>query len=208
MQEIEQILNHKFKNANLLKRALTHSSKSAENYERLEYLGDSILDFLVGDWLFKNTTLNEGQLTVLRSHFVSENYLDEVFESLGLEKFAITGKSMGKTIPKAVKADMIEAIIAAIYLDSGLENAKAFIERNFHLDGYASVQDTNYKSRLQELVQAGFKCAMKYVTTKTESGFSASFYMDEDLIASAEGLDKQSAEQACAQKAIKVLFKE
>ena len=58
MQEIEQILNHKFKNANLLKRALTHSSKSAENYERLEYLGDSILDFLVGDWLFKNTTLN------------------------------------------------------------------------------------------------------------------------------------------------------
>lgn len=205
---LEEKIGHKFSDKKLLARALTHSSKSPENYERLEYLGDSILDFLVGDWLFKNTPLNEGQLTVLRSHYVSENYLDEVFDQLDLAQHAITGKSMGKILPKAVKADMIEAIIAAIYLDSGLDEAKAFIERNFHLDGYASVRDTNYKSKLQELVQAGFKCAMKYVTVKVETGFSASFYMDEDLIATAEGADKQSAEQACAQKAIKVLFKE
>lgn len=205
---LEEKIGHTFRDKKLLTRALTHSSKSAENYERLEYLGDSILDFLVGDWLFKNTDLKEGQLTVLRSHYVSENYLDEVFDTLDLSGHAITGKSMGKSLPKAVKADMIEAIIAAIYLDSGLDEAKAFIERNFHLDGYASVKDTNYKSKLQELVQAGFKCAMKYVTTKVESGFSASFYMDEDLIASAEGQDKQSAEQECAKRAIKVLFKE
>lgn len=205
---LEEKIGHVFSDKKLLTRALTHSSKSAENYERLEYLGDSILDFLVGEWLFKNTDLKEGQLTVLRSHYVSENYLDEVFDLLDLSEHAITGKSMGKTLPKAVKADMIESIIAAIYLDSGLDEAKAFIERNFHLDGYASVQDDNYKSRLQELVQAGFKCAMKYVSVKIDDGFSASFYMDEDLIATAEGTDKQSAEQACAKKAIKVLFKE
>lgn len=205
---LEEKIKYNFRDKALLARALTHSSKSAENYERLEYLGDSILDFLVGDWLFRNTDLKEGQLTVLRSHYVSENYLNSVFDELSLAPYAITGKSMGKTLPKAVKADMVEATIAAIYLDGGLDEAKAFIERNFHLDGYMAVQDDNYKSRLQELVQAGFKCAMKYVSVKTDDGFSASFYMDEDLIATAEGSDKQSAEQACAKKAIKVLFKE
>ncbi len=208
MLPIEKKLDIKFNNPALIKRALTHSSKSAENYERLEFLGDSILDFLVGDYLFRHSDKDEGYLTVLRSHYVSENYLATLFDELSLAENIITGKSMGKNIPKAVKGDVIEAIIAAIYLDSGLENAKTFIEKNFHLEGFSKVKDTNYKSRLQELVQAGFKCAIRYETVKTQNGFSSSFYMDEDKIASAEGEDKQSAEQNCAEKAIKILFKE
>ena len=148
MLPIEKKLNIKFNNQALIKRALTHSSKSPENYERLEFLGDSILDFLVGDYLFKRSDKDEGYLTVLRSHYVAESYLATIFDQLKLTDDIITGKSMGKNVPKAVKGDVVEAIIAAIYLDSGLENAKTFIEKNFHLEGFSQVKDTNYKSKL------------------------------------------------------------
>ena len=208
MTTLEQKLGVEFKNTGLLKRAVTHASKSANNYERLEFLGDSILDFLVGDFLFKNSDKDEGFLTVMRSHFVSEAYLCTVFDKLDLDAEIIKGKSMGSNLPKAVKADIVEAIIAAIYLDSSLDEAKRFIERNFDLKNFNQVKDTNYKSKLQELVQAGFKCAMKYETYKTENGFKSSFYMDEDLISTGEGCDKTSAEQDCAKKAISILFKE
>lgn len=205
---LEEKLKVKFKNQALLTRAVTHASKSPNNYERLEFLGDSILDFLVGDYLFKNSDKDEGFLTVVRSHFVSENYLCKVFDKLNLAGEIIKGKSMGGQLPKAVKADIIEAIIAAIYLDSSLEEAKRFIERNFELETFDKIKDTNYKSKLQELVQAGFKCAMKYDTYKSDNGFISNFYMDEDLIATGEGADKTSAEQNCAKQAISILFKE
>ncbi len=201
-------LGVEIKDIGLFNKAVTHSSKSHENYERLEFLGDSILDFLVGEYLFNNSDKDEGYLTIIRSHYVSENYLCSVFDELGLAGEVKTGKSMGKNVPKAVKADVIEAIIAAIYLDSGLKEARKFVERNFHLEGFKNVQDTNYKSHLQELVQAGFKCSMRYETIKTQNGFSSTFYMDEDKIATGEGSDKHSAEQACAEKAIKILFKD
>lgn len=205
---LEEKLQVNFKDKNLLKRAVTHASKSPNNYERLEFLGDSILDFLVGDYLFKNSDKDEGFLTVMRSHYVAESYLCQVFDRLNLSNEIIKGKSMNGNLPKAVKADVIEAIIAAIYLDSSLDEAKRFIERNFELDKFDLVKDTNYKSKLQELVQAGFKCAMKYDTFKTETGFKSNFYMDEDLVATGEGLDKTSAEQDCAKKAIAILFKD
>ena len=110
-------LGYEFKNKDLLSRALTHSSFSKENYERLEFLGDGILDFIVGDYLFRQSQQDEGQLTVLRSHFVSENNLCKIFDSLQIEKFVITGKSYQGSLSKAIKADIVEAIIAAIYLD-------------------------------------------------------------------------------------------
>lgn len=208
MLPIEKKLGIEFKDKSLITRAVTHASKSPLNYERLEFLGDSILDFLVGDFLFKHSDKDEGYLTVIRSHFVSENYLAPLFDRLELEGFVIKGKSMGQALPKAVKADIVEAIIAAIYLEKGIEEARKFIENNFELENFQNVRDTNFKSKLQELVQAGFKCAIKYETIKTENGFSSSFFMDEDKIATAEGQDKQSAEQNCAQKAIGILFKE
>lgn len=204
---IEEKLCYKFKDKALLSRALTHSSKSAENYERLEFLGDSILDFLVGEFLFKHSDKDEGYLTVMRSHFVSENYLSTIFDSLRLSEDILLGKSMKNSVSKAVKADIIEAIIAAVYLDSGLSAARGFIKKHFNLKSFRTVQDDNYKSKLQELVQAGFKCAIKYVTEKVEGGFEASFYMDEDKISTAFGKDKLSAEQACAKLAIQKLFK-
>ena len=204
---IEKKLGYKFKDKSLLDRALTHASKSSINYERLEFLGDSILDFLVGEYLFKATNEGEGYLTVRRSHFVSENYLATIFDKLELQQDIQMGKSMKNSVPKAVKADVVESIIAAIYLDGGLNFARKFIEKNFELGTFQQIQNDNYKSQLQELVQAGFKCAIKYETEKVENGYEATFCMDEDKICTGFGKDKQSAEQDCAKKAIKILFK-
>ena len=81
---ISNKIGYDFKDKSLLQQALTHSSKSEKNYERLEFLGDGILDFVVGDYLFKHSTEKEGKLTVLRSHFVSENNLCKIFDKLKL----------------------------------------------------------------------------------------------------------------------------
>ena len=205
---IDKKINYKFKDKNLLTRALTHPSKSKENYQRLEFLGDSILNFLVGEFLFKNCKKNEGELTVLRAHYVSEDYLSKCFDEMNLGEDAILGKSLKSELTSAIKGDMVESIIAAIYLDSNMEEARRFVVNKLHLEGFESAENDNYKSQLQELVQANFKCTMKYETKKVEDYFEAKFYMDEDLIATGYGKDKTKAEQNCAYVAINKLFTE
>lgn len=199
-------LGYKFKNKRLFDRAMTHASLSAENYERLEFLGDGILDFVVGEYIFHALQEGEGKLTVLRAHYVSENNLSAVFDKLGLEKQVKLGKSYKGEISKSIKGDIVEALIAAIYLDSNLDTTRKFIEDKLELSGYRNVKNDNYKSQLQELVQASFKCHMRYGTEKTEKGFKSSFYMDEDKIASGTGASKLEAEQDAARKAIDKLF--
>ena len=200
-------LGYEFKDVKILERALTHSSLSEQNYERLEFLGDSILDFLVGEYFYKNCNEKEGKLTVLRSCYVSENYLAKIFDKLNLRLLVKIGKSCQGEISKAVKADIVEAIIAAIYLDGGIENAKEFIGFHFDLHNYKNISDSNYKSKLQELVQGNFKCKMSYVTVPSASGrFVSKFYMDEDEISEGEGKTKQEAEQMAARFAIDKLF--
>ena len=201
-----KFLNYQFKDASLLARALTHSSKSEMNYERLEFLGDSILDFLVGEYFYKHCDESEGRLTVLRSQYVSENHLVKIFDKLKLTKYVKLGKSYQGEISKAIKGDVVEAILGAIYLDGGLDEARKFISEHFDLDNYKNMVDENYKSKLQELVQGNFKCKMTYRTQPCENGFKAIFFMDEDEISSGEGLSKIEAEQMAAKYAIKKLF--
>ena len=205
---IDKKIDYKFVDQNLLTTALTHPSKSKENYQRLEFLGDSILNFLVGEFLFAHSDKHEGELTVLRSHYVSEDYLAKCFDQMNLAEDVILGKSMNNEITPAIKGDVIEAIIAAIYLDSDLTQARKFVIDKLHIEGFESAENDNYKSQLQELVQANFKCTMKYETTKVEDYFEAKFYMDEDLIAVGYGKDKTKAEQNCAYVAISKLFTE
>ena len=203
---IDDKIGFKFKNRKLINTALTHPSKSKENYQRLEFLGDSILDFLVGEYLFKNSDKNEGDLTVLRSHFVSEEYLSECFDRLQIENELYLGKSLKNKVTRAIKGDVFEAIVGAIYLEFGLDDVRNFIIKNLQLENFNNVEDTNYKSQLQELVQANFKCTMKYETEKEGEIFVAKFFMDEDLIATGYGKDKLSAEQNCAFVALNKLF--
>lgn len=199
-------INYRFKDKSLLNLALTHSSRSEDNYERLEFLGDSILDFLVSDYFYKNCKEDEGKLTVLRSHYVSENYLSQIFDNLELSDEVRLGKSYKGEISKAIKGDIIESIIGAIYLDGGLDKAKDFINKHFKLKDYKNIQDDNYKSQLQELVQRSFKCKIGYLVEPNQEGFKATFFMDEDLIASGEGKSKLEAEQLAAKNSIEKLF--
>ena len=203
---IDEKLKIKFKDRKLINRALTHPSKSKDNYQRLEFLGDSILDFLVGEYLFKNSTFDEGKLTVLRAHYVSEENLAECFNKLNIEDELILGKSLQNKVSKAIKADVMEAVIAVIYLENGLDFVRDFLVKVLELSGFKSVENTNYKSQLQELVQANFKCTMQYVTVKQGNIFTSHFYMDEVLVATGYGNDKMSAEQNCAYVAINKLF--
>lgn len=204
-----KIKNYVFKNMALFERALTHSSKSSQNYERMEFLGDSILDFVVGEYLYRHSDLDEGKLTPLRAHFVSENYLAGIFDDLGLEKYMQLGKSLKGKVTRSVKSDMVEALIAGVYLDSTFAACYDFVVDILNLADFENVDDDNFKTQLQELVQANFRCTMKYETTKVAEGqFEAKFFMDEDLIATGYGKDKMQAEQNCAYLAIKKLFKE
>lgn len=202
MKKIGYIFNDK----NLKQQALTHSSRGEDNYERIEFLGDSILDFLVGEYFYKNCSDGEGKLTVLRSHYVSENYLAKIFDKLKLSEDVRLGKSCQGEISRAIKGDIVEAIIGAIYLDGGLDKAREFIYKNFELENFKNLQDDNYKSKLQELVQRNFKCKIGYITEPCEDGFTATFYMDEDNISSGKGKSKIEAEQDAAKKAIDKLF--
>ena len=200
-------IGYVFKDKQLLERALTHSSLSEKNYERLEFLGDSILDFVVGEYFFQKCNDSEGKLTVLRSHYVSENYLSSIFDKLKIAQYVRLGKSYQGEISKAIKADIVEALIGAIYLDSDLDQVKTFIYTKFNLESYTSITDENYKSKLQELVQGNFKCKMSYVTNAdNDVGFTAEFYMDEDKISAGKGSTKQQAEQMAAKSAIDKLF--
>lgn len=205
---IDKKIDYVFKDKKLLSSALTHPSKSKDNYQRLEFLGDSILNFLVGEYLFKHCEKQEGELTVLRSHYVSEKHLSECFDELGLKSDVIMGKSMNGELTSAVKCDIIEAIIAGIYLDSNLETARKFVIEKLHIEEFESAENDNYKSQLQELIQANFKCSIKYETVKVDDNFEAKFFMDDDQIAVGYGKDKTSAEQNCAYVAIKKLFVE
>ena len=213
IQMLEKNMGYKFNNLNYLRTALTHSSyanehRAKKDYERLEFLGDSILDFLVGEYLFKKSDKSEGDLTVLRAHFVSEEYLSMCFDKLNIEDELNLGKSLQGKVTRAIKGDVFEAIIGAIYLEKGIDFVRNFIIEKLNLENFENVENDNYKSELQELVQANFKCTMKYVTEREEDNFVAHFYMDEDMISTGYGKDKISAEQNAAFVAIKKLFKE
>ncbi|MBQ7328138.1 MAG: ribonuclease III [Clostridia bacterium] len=205
---VENKIGHKFEDKKLLTRALTHSSKSKDNYQRLEFLGDSILNFLVGEYLFKNCDKQEGELTVLRSRLVSEDHLSECFDEMGLGEDVIVGKSLAGEITTAIKGDIVESLIAAIYLDSDLQKAREFVISKLHIENFEDTKNENYKSQLQELIQANFKCSIKYETVKVDDYFEAKFYMDEDYIATGYGKDKTKAEQNCAYVALTKLFVE
>lgn len=203
---VDKKIGYKFSDKLIIKKAMTHPSKSKDNYQRLEFLGDSILNFLVGEYIFKHSDKQEGELTVLRSHFVSEDYLAKCFDEMDLSEDVIVGKSLNNEITSAIKCDIIESIIAGIYLDGGIDEARKFVIDKLHIANFENAKDDNYKSQLQELIQANFKCSMKYETEKSGEYFEAKFYMDEDLISVGYGKDKTKAEQNCAYVALNKLF--
>ena len=173
MKSLEENINYKFKNKELLKRALTHTSYAYENgvqsNEKLEFLGDSILEFLSSIYIYQNyPKLKEGEMTKVRATVVCEDSLFKIAQKLKFSDYLFLGNSeiKGKEqIRKAILADSVEAVIAAIYLDSNLDEARKFIITNLEEEiknATEHVGQKDYKTVLQEKLQIHGNTSIKY----------------------------------------------
>ena len=217
---MRKIFGYNFKNKYLLKTALTHTSYAYEHKcksnERLEYLGDSILEFISSEYLFKNyNNLSEGEMTKVRSYAVCENGLYEVALKHNFSDFLYLGKSerTEKNKKKAILADSVEAVIAAIYLDSGIEEARKFvIESIKDLIEFAShnVGLKDYKTVLQEKLQENGDVKIEYkIFKETGPNHDKTFYAEVEKkkkkLAEGKGRSKKAAEMQAAKKALEIL---
>lgn len=224
LKNLEKKLGFVFKNQALLNEAVTHRSFLNENpewpfphNERLEYLGDAVLELAVSDFLFKKyPDVDEGKLTSYRAALVNYQMMARVAKEFGLEDFLLLSKGEAKDNGKArevILADSSEALIGAIYLDQGYEQAANFIANNVlpHLDQV--IEEGLYqdpKSLLQEIIQEDKKITPTYRVIE-ESGpehqknFLVGVYFEDELIAEGPGTSKQEAERQAAEKAIEVL---
>lgn len=196
--------------------ALTHTSFANENrcesYERLEYLGDAVLEVIMSEYLYKNTTYQEGVMTKLRSKYVCEDALYEYSIRLDLNNYLRLGHGEEENDGrhrKAIVADIFEAFIGAIYLDKGFQDAKEFIYKNvIPLIENKEIQfDNDYKSILQELIQTD-KRSLEYIVVE-ETGpahnktFKIVVKIDNIIYGTGIAHSKKEAEQAAAHDALK-----
>jgi len=216
LRQVEQIIEHKFTDRQLLVEALTHSS-SVENRllsnERLEFLGDSILAIVICQRLFEQfPNLPEGDLTKLKSLVVSRKSGAKAAKMLGLHKFLEVGKGMSssKALTGSLAAGLLEAIIAAIYIDSGFEAAEKFILRTFEpLIEYARAEQAqgNYKSLLQQYAQQNLGITPVYELLDEKGPdhdkcFEVQAVVGPQHFHSAWGVNKKEAEQKAAYNAL------
>ena len=220
IKKCEEVIGYEFKNIGLLKNALTHTSFAYEHKvksnERLEYLGDSILEFVSSEYLFKNyNNLSEGEMTKVRAYAVCEDSLYKIALKLNFSDFLYLGKSerSEKNKKKAILADSVEAIIAAIYLDSNIEEAKKFILKNIKEEiEFAShnVGVKDYKTVLQEKLQVHGDVKIIY-TIIGESGpdhektFTAEVECEGKKLAKGKGKSKKLAEMEAAKNALEYI---
>ena len=220
LEEFEKKIGYKFNNINLIKNALTHKYFSYEHKvksnERLEYLGDSILEFISSEYLFLNyNNLSEGEMTKVRAFAVCEDSLYKIAIKHNFSDFLYLGRSeqTTKNNKKALLADSVEAVIAAIYLDSNIEEAKKFILKNIcESVEFAShnVGLKDYKTVLQEKLQVAGDVKIIY-TIINESGpdhdktFVAEVECNGKKLAQGKGRSKKLAEMEAARKALDVI---
>lgn len=213
--ELLKKLNIPYKNESLYIRALTHTSYANEtntiSYERMEFLGDAILELIISEYLYKTSDYKEGKMTKLRSHYVCENALYEYSLRLKLNDYLLLGKGetdRGGKYRKAIVADIFESFIAAMFLDIGLDEVKKFVYKhvipiieNNELDFF-----NDYKSILQEFVQTDKK-SLEYVLI-AENGpahnkeFSVEVKIDNIVYGSGTAHSKKEAEQIAAKDAL------
>jgi ribonuclease-3 len=208
----------KFQNPELMTMALTHPSYSQErctnnNNQRLEFLGDAVLNFMVAEYLYSNYSQKaEGELTKIRARVVCENALAEVAHEINIGKYIRLGKGeemSGGRKRKSILADTVESVIGAIYLDQGLGCAREFILKHLEKTIKETVRGEyqDYKSRLQELVQARSRKNVTYSILE-ETGpahardFVAGVFFNNQLLATGTGKSKKEAEQNAAHKAL------
>lgn len=221
METIEQKLGYEFQSKELLKKALTHTSyayeKNIESNEKLEYLGDSILEFITSKYLYFNyPKLTEGEMTKVRASVVCEKSLYKVAKLHNFSDFLYLGKSEqlsgGKNRP-AILADSVEAVIAAIYIDGGIEPAEKFIIENLKQEieqasKHVGIKD--HKTVLQEKLQIHGDVKIEYeIIQETgpdhDKSFEAQVKCNGKILAEGKGKSKKEAEMQAAKKALEEL---
>ena len=221
--KLEEEIGYHFENKSLLETALTHTSyayeKKVTSNEKLEFLGDSILEFLSSIYIYKNfPNLKEGEMTKVRAQVVCEASLVKIAKAHNFSDFLRLGKSEkmaeGETKP-AIMADSVEAVIAAMYIDGGLEPVNHFIVENLKNEivmASKNVGQKDYKTVLQEILQKHGDVDIKYKIIK-ETGpdhdkvFVSRVMYNGKVLADGEGKSKKHAEMEAARRAIEALKK-
>lgn len=213
--ELLEKLNIPYKNAKLYETALTHTSYANENnvvsYERLEYLGDAVLELIVSDYLYRNTEYEEGKMTKYRSHYVCENANFEYSRLLGLNEYLKLGhgeEERGGKYRKAIVADIFESFIGAMYLDLGFDEVKKFIYKHVIplIESKSIDFFDDYKSILQELVQTDKK-SLEYIVIDEQGPahnkiFTVEVKIDNIVYGKGSAHSKKEAEQIAARDAL------
>lgn len=223
IKDLEEAIGYRFQNINLLQNALAHSSYANERWhnsllsnERLEFLGDSILGMVVAEYLFRNfQDRPEGELTRMRADMVCEQTLAAVAERIGLGKHLLLGNGEeqgGGRKRESILADAVESIIAASYLDGGMEAARGIIQRFVLCNVPVSrMRNADYKTTLQECVQQKKNQVLTYVLMG-ESGpdhdkqFEVAVQLNGKVIGTGSGGSKKRAEQSAAKSALEKLY--
>lgn len=218
LEKLEKNIGYTFKNKHLLENALTHTSyayeKHVQSNEKLEFLGDSILEFISSKYLYNNfPKLSEGEMTKVRATIVCEESLYKIAKKHNFSDFLFLGKSelaCHKEARPAIMADSVEAVIAAIYFDAGLEEAERFIVENLKEEAELAsknVGQKDYKTVLQEKLQEHGEVHIKYEIIKEEGPdhdkkFTARVSCNGKILSSGEGKTKKLAEMEAARKAL------
>ncbi|MBQ6840759.1 MAG: ribonuclease III [Bacilli bacterium] len=200
------------KNQSLLLTALTHSSYAYENhcedYERLEFLGDAVLQVIMSEYLYKNTNLKEGQMSKERSSYVCEEALACYVKQVGYDKYIRVGHGLVGHVNDTIIADTFEAVLAVIYLECGLEVCRNYIHEIVipyvkNNEGFFK----DYKTNLQELVQTDKK-SLEYILVESSGEahnmqFKVNVVVDGIVLGTGVGKSKKEAEQNAAAAALK-----
>lgn len=222
MEKLEANLKYTFKNKELLKNALTHSSYAnekkggASSNERLEFLGDSVLSVIASNYLFENfPELPEGNLTKLRASLVCEKSLCEFSKKLEIGEYLLLGKGEkangGSTRP-SILADAFEAVLAAMYLDGGMNVAKEHVLR-FISEELSHLEHENfkdYKTELQEIIQKNPEEKLTYRLIEERGpdhnkNFVVEVHLNSNVIGKGSGHSKKKAEQMAARQALELM---
>lgn len=223
MTENEEKIGYKFKNMAFFEKALTHSSYANEHNlqsnERLEFLGDSVLSIAVSDYLYRHMRkINEGDLSKLRAGVVCEQSLAAAAKRISLDKMIKLGRGEeltgGRTRPSII-SDAYEAVIAAVYLDGGMDAAFKWVIDHLRGDIEKAISGrglTDYKTELQELVQKNYLGDMRYILIGEEGRahlkkFTVKAVLNNEDIGRGEGKNKKEAEQHAAKTALEALRK-
>jgi ribonuclease-3 len=221
LAELEQKIKYEFKDKELLRKALTHTSyayeRNVESNEKLEFLGDSILEFVSSEYLYMNfQNLKEGEMTKARATVVCENSLYKIAKKHGFGKFLYLGRSelaTGGNDRPAILADSVEAIIAAMFMDGGLEPAKSFIIENLSEEienASKNVGQKDYKTVLQEKLQINGDVKIEYIIIHEkgpdhDKTFEAEVRCNNKKLATGIGKTKKQAEMKAAEKALEII---